>query len=326
MPDHCRAYALSDPGDPDYTLTCYHTHDHSCDRCLLLSSVVREIEEGLENAECSDNGKEEQVKQVKQSIEAFKAHLLRSTNQDECGLDILNELSVSSIVLVLDWAMKFLPRKLRESQSDWFGKIRGIPWHISVTIRNNNAEMQMMTFVHVFDSATTQDSSTVLAILDDVFMQLKIVMPELQTIHIRSDNAGCYHCAQTLITAPQTAKRRGLQISRIDFFESQAGKGACDRKAATIKSHMAIHLNSGHDTETAAQMKEAIESCGGVYGVSVKVCSPPDAPSSKSTKWEMVSYVSNLHYSHDGIRTWRAYDIGPGECVPWTKFSIPEEF
>ena len=164
-----------------------------------------------------------------------------------------------------------------------------------------------------------------LAILDDVFVQLKI-MPELQTIHIRSDNAGCYHCAQTLITAPQIAKRRGLQISRSDFSASQAGKGACDRKAATIKSHMAIHLNSGHNTETAAQMKEAIESCGGVRGVSVKVCSPPDAPSSKSTKWEKVSYVSNLHYSHDGIRTWRAYDIGPGKCVPWTKFSIPEEF
>ena len=55
------------------------------------------------------------------------------------------------------------------------------------------------------------------------------------------------------------------------------------------------------------------------------VCSPPDAPSNKSTKWEKVSYVSNLHYSPDGIRTWRAYNIGPGKSVPWTKFSISEE-
>ena len=56
------------------------------------------------------------------------------------------------------------------------------------------------------------------------------------------------------------------------------------------------------------------------------VCSPPDAPSKKSSKWEKVSYVSNLHYSPDGIRTWRAYNIGPGKSVPWTKFSISEEF
>lgn len=73
--------------------------------------------------------------------------------------------------------------------------------------------MEMMTFVHVFDSATTQDSNTVLAILVDVFIQLQIVMPELQTIHIRSDNAGCYHWTQTLIIAPQIVKRLGLQVS-----------------------------------------------------------------------------------------------------------------
>ena len=47
-------------------------------------------------------------------------------------------------------------------------------------------------------------------------------------------------------------------LSRIDFSESQARKGACDRKAATIKSHVAVRLNSGHDIETAAQLKEAI--------------------------------------------------------------------
>ena len=45
-----------------------------------------------------------------------------------------------------------------------------------------------------------------------------------------------------MIRTPQIAKRRGLQISRIDFSESQARKGACDRKVATIKSHVAVHL------------------------------------------------------------------------------------
>lgn len=66
-------------------------------------------------------------------------------------------------------------------------------------------------------------------------------------------------------------------------------KGACDRKTATIKSHMAEYLNPGHDIETAAQMKEAIESSRGVRGVSVKVCSPPNVPSNKSFRWEKVT-------------------------------------
>ena len=38
--------------------------------------------------------------------------------------------------LVQDWPMKFMPRKFREPQSDWFAK-RGLPWHITVAIRKS---------------------------------------------------------------------------------------------------------------------------------------------------------------------------------------------
>ena len=85
----------------------------------------------------------------------------------------------------------------------------------------------------------------------------------------------------------------------VDFSEPQGEKGTCDRKAATIKSHMAEYLNSGREIETAAQMKEAIESSRGVRGISVKVCSPPDVSSTKSFKWEKVSFVSNLYYGQE---------------------------
>ena len=92
-----------------------------------------------------------------------------------------------------------------------------------------------------------------------------------------------------------------------------------------LKSHMAKYLNSGHDIETAAQIKEAMESSRGVRGVIVKVCSPPNAPSIKSFKWEKLSFVSNLCYGQEGIRTWRAYDIGPGKSNPWSKCDVPEQ-
>ena len=127
-------------------------------------------------------------------------------------------------------------------------------------------------------------------------------MPELQTICIRNENAGGYHCAQILIVAPQIAIRHGLQISLIDFSGPQGGKGAYDRKVATIQLHMAKYLNSGDDIETAEQMKQAIESSGGVRGVSVKVCCPPKSTYKRSDEWDKVSYVNNLHHSHDGIR------------------------
>lgn len=48
VPDHSRAYALSDPGDQDYLLDRDHEHEDRCDRCSQLASVVAEIKETLE--------------------------------------------------------------------------------------------------------------------------------------------------------------------------------------------------------------------------------------------------------------------------------------
>lgn len=128
--------------------------------------------------------------------------------------------------------MKFLPITFRESQSDWFGK-RGIPWHIIVAIRNNaNNETEMLTFVHTFESCT-QDSS---ALLDDVFTQLKGIMPEINSVYLRQDNGGCYHCASTLLSVHRVATKHGINLKRVDFSDPQSGKRACDRKVATLKT------------------------------------------------------------------------------------------
>ena len=94
--------------------------------------------------------------------------------------------------------MKFLPRRFKESQSNWFGK-RGIPWQISVAMRNNaNNEIEMLTFVHSFESCT-QDSSAVLAIIDNVFTQLKEIIPEMNSVYLRQDNAGLSLCVNVTI-------------------------------------------------------------------------------------------------------------------------------
>ena len=105
-----------------------------------------------------------------------------------------------------------------------------------------------------------------LAIIDDVFCQLKEIMPEVNSVYIRSDNAGCYHCTFSLLSVYHVAREHAIELKRFDFSDPQGEKGSCDR-AATIKSHMRAHLNSGHDIETASQMVTAIESSGGISGV-----------------------------------------------------------
>ena len=71
-------------------------------------------------------------------------------------------------------------------------------------------------------------------------------------------------------------KQHGVKIYRLDFFDPQGGKGACDWKAATIKAHMQLYLNSGHDIETPAQMCEAM--LYGIPSLSVTLCKSVSIP------------------------------------------------
>ena len=117
--------------------------------------------------------------------------------------------------------MKHLPRKYRESQADWFGKC-GIPWHFTVATRREGGELQMLTFAHIFCS---QDSCAVLAVMADVIRQLKIAMPGLKTDCYRQDNAGCYHCRNTLVSTAALG-HEGVKIRCRDFSDPQGGKAA----------------------------------------------------------------------------------------------------
>ena len=90
----------------------------ACDRCNLFTAVFQDIESVLEAIEIPLEEREELkyiITQSRRNIEAWKAHLLRSVNQDEARIDVLNALKEQEVLVVLDWAMKFLPRKYRES-------------------------------------------------------------------------------------------------------------------------------------------------------------------------------------------------------------------
>jgi len=61
----------------------------------------------------------------------------------------------------------------------------------------------------------------------------------------------------------------GIHVKRVDFSDPQGGKGPCDRKAATIKTHVRKYINENHDVQTAHDFKEAMPSHGEISGVCV---------------------------------------------------------
>ena len=57
---------------------------------------------------------------------------------------------------------------------------------------------------------------------------------------IDKDNAGCYRCGASIVGASIIDRQQGAAIRRLDFTDAPGGKGACDRKAVTIKVHMRV--------------------------------------------------------------------------------------
>ena len=289
--------------------------------CNGLEEVLRTIQ-----SECSSVlSLEDQadmlhtINQAREEIMSWKAHQLRSVHQAEAKHSVLAKLDNRSILLVQDWAMKYMPRKYREAQSDWFAK-RGLPCHITVAIRRSEdtRHFESQTLVHVFQSCA-QDSATVASIMLDCLIILKKENPELEMAYYKQDNAGCYHSGNSIISAKLASDAAGVAVLRNDFSDPQGGKGVCDRKAATIKGDVGRYVNEGNDVINALQFKTAIESGQGTAGVKASyVAAKPRSTS--YIKWDGISLLNNFEYEETGVRVWRAFNVGPGRVVPWASF------
>ena len=75
----------------------------------------------------------------------------------------------------------------------------------------------------------------------------------------------------------------------------------------------------------AVSILKAISFFDGVAGVQAMICSPPTSPLRTSIKWEGVSFISNIQHDEECLRVWKAYKIGPGKLVPYSKFNCPSE-
>lgn len=317
--DHCSTYALNDVTDSQLRTPCQHTHDQNCSQCEDLQNVLQNIESYLLNeARLPREELEDLLYIYKQSVEAiksWKAHQLRSVRQDTARTDCLNLLDESSVHITQDWAMKFLPTKYRESQSDWFGK-RGISWHLSVVARKVDEQLQCQTFVHIIENCL-QDAPAVVRIMEHTLRTLKSEHPEITSAYFRQDNAGCYHNSLLLVTSNIMEIKTGVSVKRVDFSDPQGGKGACDRKAATIKAHVRRHVNEGHDVQNAKDFKDAMVSNGGLNGVRVVLVDAGDDGKSilPQVKIAGVSYLNNFQYSAQGVTVWKAHEVGQGKLL-----------
>ena len=180
-----------------------------------------------------------------------------------------------------------------------------------------DGKLQSQAFVHIIENCLQDTSAAVVRILEHTLRTLKTEHPEITSAFLRQDNAGCYHNSVLLATCDVMKTKTGVSVRRVDFSDPQGGKGACDRKAATIKAHARRHINEGNDVQNSKEFEEAMLSSGGLNGVRVArvdvgagvKCVLP------YIKLPGVSSLSNFQYSEQGVIVWRAFEVGQRKLI-----------
>ncbi len=328
-PDHCRTFGLSDVSDTDYQTACNHSHDMACESCESLKSVVEDIKCAIPTY-VTQLGKEKagdlqyDANVAASKIFEWKAHVLRAQNQDQVKQQILNSPQEEEVFIVVDWAMKFTAMKFREKQADWFAK-RGISWHVSSVVMKRDECPEVTCYVHLVNSCQQQDWFAVLSIMENLLSTLKSQNPATRKAYIRSDEAGCYHNSMLVSSFQELGQRQGIKILRYDHSEPQSGKDMCDRILCPIKASIRRYCNEGHDVVSAQHMHTALKERP-VKGTTAEVCTVQEQYT--TLKISQISNYSNLHnfeFTQEGLRVWKAFNVGPGKFIPWNDIvSFPQ--
>jgi hypothetical protein len=195
--------------------------------------------------------------------------------------------------------MKLLPMCYREKQSNWFGQT-GMSLHVShvvlvaqpppssTTLSSQSTAtaspskpdriLEHHTFCHFFETCS-QSGQTVVSIMRDLLLRLKRFKPNIKSVVVRSDNAGCYHGGEFILAVEQLYHNTGVLIERMDFSEAQAGKSVCDRRSADLKGDCRRHVNEGHDITNSA---EFINGAKSTKGFSIIACQVKEKKTSKA--------------------------------------------
>ncbi|KAL9972283.1 hypothetical protein ACROYT_G018566 [Oculina patagonica] len=155
------------------------------------------------------------------------------------------------------------------------------------------------------------------SIIENTLEALKKEHPHITQVNFRSDEAGCYYNNFLVAAVRDAGNRVSITVTRYDFYEPQYGKYICDRILCPMKSAIRRYCNEGHDVLSAKDMPTALSERP-VRGTTASVCSVNE--SQKTLEVKMTDHFSRYHNfqcESNGIRIWRAYNVGQGRLIPY---------
>ena len=136
---HCEVFALSQDSSSsdqkskskakksdnrvtsEYAVDCScPTHANICSGCKNQVETFASIKDNL--VDMGDRWLLHKFELAAKDVNEYKKHIVRAIHQDRAKTDTMKNLSPRVALILFDYAMKFLPQKYREAQSDFFAK------------------------------------------------------------------------------------------------------------------------------------------------------------------------------------------------------------
>ena len=122
--DHCLSWALSDPTDEAFATQCDHEHPKDCFHCQNLRLIIGGLMSLLESfkSQLGDIVYDDEKFILEKSytkILDYKKHCIRAAAQGGSWESLLDSMDETMVLVIVDWAMKLVPERYRETTKQW---------------------------------------------------------------------------------------------------------------------------------------------------------------------------------------------------------------
>ncbi|RHZ50886.1 hypothetical protein Glove_490g73 [Diversispora epigaea] len=221
-------------------------HTSECGDCNRIFDLFTELRSLFGNEHDTT------LKELQEMLEYYLAHLTRKGYLNNQFNANLLQLDNNSVLIIVDFKMRILPRRIRETKQDFYAK-RGWALHTVLIYSKNqeNKELEIQAFDY-WSNDNKQDAWFTASSFDATF---NLLDPKPKWVIIMSDNGPHYRCSETMALISKWPEWYNIKCKKWCFLEAGEAKTSIDSHHAQI-SHaikryvrLGFDLNSGEDIE-----------------------------------------------------------------------------
>lgn len=183
---------------------------------------------------------------LKKQMKDFTDHVNRVKEQYSQVRDLKANLPNDEMILQMDFAENFSCRSLNEIQTAYWNQSM-VTLHPVVAYFKEGDILKHQSFVVVSDEMS-HSASTVCAFIDKLMPCLKLLKPNMKTVHYWTDSPSSQYRNRYIFYTIANHQNIYQIRGRWNYFEAGHGKGPCDGLGGTVKRMADEAINQGHTT------------------------------------------------------------------------------